>query len=127
MHLSDLLWSLLVIFFMIMYFMLLFSIVGDLFRSDKSGAAKTIWVIALLFFPLISILVYTFTNGSDMTKRAVESQTQMRQQQEAYVRSVVGDSAGGDAADQIKRDADLLASGAISQAEFDALKAKALS
>ena len=127
MHLSDLLWSLLVIFFMIMYFMLLFSIVGDLFRSDKSGAAKTIWVIALLFFPLISILVYTFTNGSDMTKRAVESQTQMRQQQQAYVRSVVGDSAGGDAADQIKRDADLLASGAISQAEFDALKAKALS
>jgi hypothetical protein len=127
MHLSDLLWSLLVIFFMIMYFMLLFSIVSDLFRSDKSGAAKTIWVIALLFFPLISILVYTFTNGSDMTKRAVESQTQMRQQQEAYVRSVVGDSAGGDAADQIKRGADLLASGAISQAEFDALKAKALS
>ena len=52
MDLGDFMWSLVVIFFMIIYFMILFSIVGDLFRShDMNGVSKAIWVLALLFCP----------------------------------------------------------------------------
>ena len=73
MNLGDFLWTLVVIFFMVVYFMILFSILSDLFRSkDMGGAAKTIWVIAILFLPFISILVYLITRGNGMPQRAME-------------------------------------------------------
>jgi hypothetical protein len=133
MDLGDFLWSLLVIFFMVVYFMIIFSIIGDLFRSkDIGGVAKAIWMLVILFFPLISPLIYLIVRGSGMTDRAVTAAQHAQQQQVAMAREVVsasggdGAGAGGSAADQIARGKDLLDSGAISAEEYDALKKKAL-
>ena len=70
MDLGDFMWSLFVIFFMVIYFMILFSIIGDLFRShDLNGVSKAIWVLAILFLPLISMLIYLIVRGDGMAER----------------------------------------------------------
>jgi len=127
MNLGDFLWTLVVIFFMVVYFMILFSILSDLFRSkDMGGAAKTIWVIAILFLPFISILVYLITRGNGMPQRAMEQAQDHNKMAVQYAQDVVA-SQGGSSADQIASAKALLDSGAINQAEYDTLKAKALS
>ncbi|HVQ87861.1 MAG TPA: SHOCT domain-containing protein [Actinomycetes bacterium] len=126
---GDFLWDLLVIFFMVIYFMILFSIISDLFRShDLNGFSKAIWVLALLFLPLASILIYLIVRGNGMTERAIASAKQMQEQQVQMAQQVVASSGAnsGQAADQIAQGKQLLDSGAISADEFAALKAKAL-
>jgi uncharacterized SAM-binding protein YcdF (DUF218 family) len=124
--LGDFLWSLLVIYFIFFYFMILFRIIGDLFSDHElSGAGKTGWIIFLLFLPFIAIFVYLITRGQGMMERSVAQAQAANAQQQDYIRSVAG-SGGNDAAAQIAKGQDLLKSGAITQAEFEALKAKAL-
>ena len=116
------LWSLIVIFFMVTFFLLLFQVLGDLFRRhDASGGKKALWIIALVLFPYIGVLAYYITNGSGVAERQVKQIERSQEQFDDYVRSVSGGSA-----DQIEKAKQLLDSGAISQAEFDQLKAKAL-
>ena len=70
MHLADFLWSLLVIFFMVVYFMVLFRVIIDVFRStDLTGWAKAAWFVALLVLPLVSLLVYVIARRSSVTQR----------------------------------------------------------
>ena len=126
MDLGDFLWSLMVIFFMVIYFMILFSIVGDLFRShDLNGFSKAIWILALLFLPLISILIYMIVRGDGMSERAIAAAHKMQEQQVQMAQQVVASSGSG-ATDQIAQAKGLLDSGAISAEEYDALKKKAL-
>jgi hypothetical protein len=125
--LGDFLWSLLVIYFIFFYFMILFRILGDLFSDHElSGLGKTVWIIFLLLVPFIAIFVYLITRGKEMSERAIAQSQAADAQQQDYIRQVAGSSGGGDAADQIARAQELLKSGAITQQEFDALKAKAL-
>ena len=108
------------------WFMCLFWIFGDLFRSrDLGGGAKTLWLLFIIILPGLGMLIYVIARGGGMTQRAMEHEKQIREQQAAYVQSVAG-SQGGGAADQIASAKALLDSGAIDQAEFDQLKAKAL-
>ncbi|MCO5320242.1 MAG: SHOCT domain-containing protein [Microthrixaceae bacterium] len=124
---GTVLWSLLTIFFMVIYFMILFSIFGDLFRSkDLSGLAKALWVLAIFVFFFIAPFVYLIVRGSGMGERAMEAQADAQRQVQDYAQQVVTQTGGGAAADQIAKAKDLLDSGTITQAEFDALKAKAL-
>lgn len=124
MEFGQFLWSLLVIFFMIMYFMILFSVVIDLFRNHQMGGfAKALWIIFLIFIPLISLLVYVIVYGKSMATRQQQAVTEAQQEQADYIKQVAGTSP----AEQIAQAQQLLNSGAISQAEFDKLKAKALS
>ena len=124
---GHLLWSLVVIFFMVVYFMILFSIFGDLFRSkDLSGVAKAVWVLAIFLFIFIGPLVYLIVRGNGMAQRAMDAQADAQQQMQEYASQVVAQGGSGSAADQIKAAKDLLDSGAITQEEFDALKSKAL-
>ncbi len=124
MEFGQFLWSLLVIFFMIMYFMILFSVVIDLFRNHQMGGfAKALWIIFLIFVPLISLLVYVIVYGKSMAQRQQTAVVEAQQEQDAYIKQVAGTSP----AEQIAQAQQLLNSGAISQAEFDKLKAKALS
>jgi ABC-type multidrug transport system fused ATPase/permease subunit len=117
-------WSLIVIFFMVVFFMLLFHVIGDLFRRrDASGGKKALWIIFLVVAPYLGLLIYYITNGQGMAERAMESQQQQQQQFDTYVRDVAG---GSGSANEIAKAKELLDSGAISQAEFDQLKAKAL-
>jgi hypothetical protein len=120
---GQFLWSLLLIFFMIMYFMILFSVVIDLFRNHQMGGfAKALWIIFLIFIPLISLLVYVIVYGKGMAERQQSAVVQAQQDQDAYIKQVAGTSP----AEQIAQAQQLLNSGAISQDEFDKLKSKAL-
>ncbi len=122
--LGEFLWSLLVLFFMVIYFMMLFYVIVDVFRRhDASGGKKALWLIFLLVAPLIGLLAYMITNSEAMAKRQVESAKQSQQQFDTYVRDV---SSSGSAA-EIEKAKGLLDSGAITQDEYNALKAKALS
>jgi phosphoglycerol transferase MdoB-like AlkP superfamily enzyme len=125
MDLGDFLWSLLVIYFIFFYFMILFRVIGDLF-SDKeaSGASKALWVVFLLFLPFLALFIYLITKGKAMNERAMARAEEMNAAQQDYIRSVAGTS--DDPTAKIAKAHDLLSSGAISQAEFESLKAKAL-
>ena len=122
----DIIWFIIVAFAFIFYLMVLFSIIGDLFRDhETSGWIKAIWVIFLLFFPLITALVYLIARGQGMAQRSMKQGQELRAMQDDYIRSVAGGGGAG-AADQIAKAHDLLAKGAITQAEYDSIKAKAL-
>jgi hypothetical protein len=98
-------------------------VIGDVFRRrDASGWSKTIWLLFVLFVPFIGVFSYLIVNGDEMARRKVEAAEAAKGEMDEYVRSV----AGGGAAAEIERAKSLLDSGAISQAEFDAIKAKAL-
>jgi hypothetical protein len=108
------------------WFMCLFWVFGDIFRSkDLGGGAKTFWVFFVIFLPWLGILVYLIARGGGMSQRAIEQQQAAQSAQADYIRSVAAAS-GSSSADQIASAKSLLDSGAITQAEFDALKAKAL-
>ena len=128
----DFLWSLpydlavpaIVVFAFIPYLLILFNIIVNLFwRDDKtSGWVKAIWVIFLIVFPYLTALVYLIARGEGMAIRARESAAAAKRETDAYIREVAGRSP----AQEITHAKELLDAGTITQAEFDALKAKAL-
>ena len=120
----DALWSMVVFFLWVLWFIVLFHVIGDIFRRrDASGAKKTIWLIFVLFLPFLGVFAYLIANGDDMAERNLQQARSQQAQMDDYVRTVAG--SGGPAA-EIDRAKQLLDSGAITQAEFDAIKAKAL-
>lgn len=125
MNLVDWLWSLLVIFFMVMFFMIFFMVIIDLFGDHSlGGGAKALWVIFLIVMPPLAVLIYLVARGNSMAERRQAQMKQAQESQRAYIQQVA--SAGPAPADQIASAKALLDSGAISQAEYDTLKAKAL-
>jgi len=124
-NLGEILWTTLVIFFMIMYFIILFNILIDLFRDhDLSGWAKAAWVLFLLVATFLAALSYLIVRGGGMAKRSLEHQQAAQAQFNDYVQSVASQ---GTPTEQIAQAKALLDAGTIDQAEFDSLKAKALS
>ena len=120
---GDVMWTMLVFFAWIIFFWLLFTVFGDLFsRHDISGWAKAGWTILVIILPYLGIFIYLIANGKSMGERAAQRAQAQQTQVDNYVRSVASDSS----ADQIAKSKQLLDSGAINQAEFDQLKAKAL-
>jgi hypothetical protein len=121
----DFFWFIISFFLLMAYLVVLFQILTDLFRDrSTSGVMKAVWVFFLIILPLITSLVYLITRGQGMAERNLAAVKQAQASQEEYIRSVSG--GGASPADEIHRAKALLDSGAISQAEFDALKAKAL-
>jgi len=107
------------------WFMCLFWIFGDLFRSrDLGGFAKTLWVLFLVVVPLVGMLVYLLVRGHSMTQRTVEQQQEIQAAQAEYIKSVAG--SGPSPTEQIASAKQLLDTHTISQQEFDSIKAKAL-
>jgi hypothetical protein len=122
----DFFWFIISFFLLMAYLTVLFQILTDLFRDrDTSGWAKAFWVLFLIILPLITSLVYLISRGQGMAERNMAAVRHAQASQEDYIRSVSG--GGASASDEIGRAKALLDSGAISQAEFDQLKAKALS
>jgi hypothetical protein len=120
----DVLWTMLVFFLWVAWFILLFRIVADVFRRrDIGGGKKTVWMIFILFVPFIGVFAYLIANGDDMARRNVEETQAAQTQFDEHVRAVA--ATGGSAA-EIEKAKQLLDSGAITQSEFDAIKAKAL-
>ncbi|WP_336085333.1 SHOCT domain-containing protein [Nocardia sp. SSK8] len=119
----DVVWLIIMSFAFIAYLLLLFMIISDLFRDKKtSGWVKAIWVVFLFILPLLTALVYLIVRGGSMSERAEAEAKQIRAAQDDYIRETAGTSPAAQIADAKK----LLDSGAITQAEFDHLKAKAL-
>ena len=106
------------------WFMCLFWVLSDIFRSrDIGGGVKTLWVIFVIIVPWLGILIYLVARGHGMQERQLEQAKDMQNAQAAYIQSV---ASTGSATDEIAAAKELLDSGTISQAEFDQIKAKAL-
>ncbi len=121
----DVLWTMLVFFLWVSWFMILFHVVADIFRRrDASGAKKTLWLIFVLFLPFVGVFAYLIANSDDMAARNLERARAQQSQMDEYVRSAAG--SGGGAAAEIDRAKALLDSGTITEPEFEAIKAKAL-
>ena len=120
----DILWTMLIFFLWIAWFWILITVFADIFRRhDTSGFGKVLWLIFVILVPFLGVFVYLIANHDGMTKRNIERMQNQQAQMDDYVRSV---AAGGGAAAEIEKAKGLLDSGAISQAEFDSIKAKAL-
>jgi hypothetical protein len=121
---ASFLWDMLLLFAFLIWFWLLITVFTDLFRrQDTSGFAKVLWVIFVIVLPYFGVFVYLIAEHKGMAERNVKAMEAQRGQMDAYVRSVAG---SGGAADEIEKAKGLLDSGAITQAEFDSIKAKAL-
>ncbi|WP_431277236.1 SHOCT domain-containing protein [Leifsonia poae] len=112
------------IFAWIAYLMVLFSIIGDLFRDrELNGWLKAVWIIFLIFLPFLTALVYLIARGRSMSKRQLEAVSQAQSDTDAYIRTVASTSSP---ADEIAKAKTLLDAGAITPAEFEKIKAGAL-
>jgi hypothetical protein len=121
----DIIWFIIISYLFIAYLMLLFNVIRDIFRDQEmSGIAKAVWFVALLFLPLLTLLVYLIARGSGMAKRDYQARQHAQSAQDDYIKSVAGSASSPTA--EIEKAKSLLDSGAISQAEFDAIKQKAL-
>jgi ABC-type multidrug transport system fused ATPase/permease subunit len=99
------------------------TIIIDIFRDPSLGGfAKAMWVLFLVFLPFLAAFIYLIARGKSMTERRVAEMQEAQAAQNSYIREVAGSSPTS----EIESAKKLLDSGAISQAEFDALKAKAL-
>jgi len=120
----DILWFIIITYAFFAYLMMLFWVVRDIFRDhDLSGFTKALWLIALLFVPFLSLLVYLIVRGKGMAERSAASHEAAQREQETYIKNVAG---GTSPADQIAKARAMLDDGTISQTEYDTLKAKAL-
>lgn len=121
----DILWTMLIFFAWIIWFWMLIVIFGDLFRRhDISGWGKTGWFILLIFLPFLGVFMYLISQSKGMAERQIKDVKAQQEAFDAYVRQT---AASGGSAGEIAHAKQLLDSGAISQQEYETLKAKALS
>ncbi len=124
--LADLFGTMLGLFIFIIWFWLLIVIFGDIFRSsDMGGGAKALWVIFVILLPFLGIFVYLIARGGKMHERAEKQAKQQQQAFDDYVKQAAGTS-GQSTADDLAKLADLKQQGVLTDAEFEAQKAKLL-
>ena len=121
--LMDVLWSMIIFFFWVIWIWIVITVLIDIFRRhDISGWAKAAWLVFVVILPWLGVLVYLIAQHDGMRERSMKHAQAQQQAFDSYVR----DTAGGGAAGDIAKAKELLDTGAITQAEFEALKAKAL-
>jgi hypothetical protein len=121
----DIFWFICISYLFILYLMMMFNIIRDVFRDQEmSGLGKAAWLGVMLFFPLVTALIYLIVRGKGMAKRDYQARMAAQQQQDDYIRSVATTSSPSAEIAQAKS---LLDSGVLTQAEFDAIKQKAMS
>jgi len=121
----DVFWTMIIFFSWVIWIWMVVVILTDVFRrTDIGGGSKALWVILLIVLPFLGVLVYLISQHNQMAERSAKQAEAIQHQNEEYIRSVSSSADG--AADQIQKGKGLLDSGAISQAEFDTLKANAL-
>jgi energy-coupling factor transporter transmembrane protein EcfT len=119
----DILWTMIIFFAWVAWIWMLIVIFTDVFRRrDIGGWAKAGWIVLMIVLPFIGVLIYLIAEHDGMAQRQADAMQSAQQQTDEYIRSV----ATSGPADQIARGKELLDSGAITQAEFDSLKARAL-
>jgi Short C-terminal domain/Phospholipase_D-nuclease N-terminal len=120
----DVLWTMLIFFFWVIWIWIVITVLIDVFRRhDIGGFAKALWVIFVIILPWLGVLIYLIVEHDGMRERAVRQARAERQQFDEYVRDA---ARGGGSAAEIARAKELLDAGTITPEEFEALKAKAL-
>jgi hypothetical protein len=118
----DVLWTMFIFFLFIIWIWILITVFVDIFRrKDASGFTKAAWIIFVIILPYLGVLIYLIANHDGMADRNIQAAQAQRAATDDYIRSVSGGAAG-----EIEKAKGLLDSGAITQAEFDSIKAKAL-
>ena len=121
--LGDALLTVLEIFFLVLFFWILITIISDLFRDHElSGWGKAAWIILLVFLPFLGALIYLIARGDGMRERAAKEQAEVQKQMDTYIRETAQTSS----ADELHKLNELRQKGAITDAEFEQAKAKAL-
>jgi hypothetical protein len=119
----DVFWTIIIFFFWVIWIWIVIQVLVDVFRRhDIGGFAKALWVIFVVIVPWLGVLIYLIVEHDGMRERSVKQASAQKEQFDQYVREAAGGSA-----DEIAKAKQLLDQGAITQDEFDALKAKALS
>jgi hypothetical protein len=120
----DVVWTMLIFFAWVIWFWILITVFADLFRRhDIGGGSKVLWTIFVIIVPFLGVFIYLLANHEGMADRNVKQVEAAQAQSDAYIRSVAG---SGGPTGEIERAKSLLDSGAITQAEFDSIKQKAL-
>jgi|SRR4051794_36063918 len=120
----DIVWFIFITFAFMAYLMVMFSIISDLFRDpDASGVVKAVWIVALIFFPFLTALIYLIARGKSMGERQMRSAAEHQARQAAYIKEV---AAQASPADQIAQAKAMVDAGTITPAEYERLKEKAL-
>ena len=119
----DLIWLILSTFVFVAYLLVVFQIIADLFRNTRmGGGSKALWIIGLIFVPMLTALIYIIAHGSGMAQRQQAALERAKSDTDAYIRQVAGKSP----ADEIAAAKALLDAGTIDEQEFAKIKAKAL-
>ena len=122
---GELLWSMLWFFMFIIWFWLLMTVFGDIFRSDDLGGwGKALWIVFIVLFIWLGVLVYFIARGKGMQERSIKAMAAQQAAQREYIQAVAGSSSS--ASEEIARLAELRDKGAITDEEFAALKTRAL-
>jgi hypothetical protein len=122
----NILWSMIIFFCWVIWIWMMVLILTDVFRRrDISGWAKAAWTVFLIVLPFLGVLVYLISQHDKMADRSAEQARGQQAQFDQYVKTVAGNGGGG-AAEEIEKAKRLLDTGAITETEFEALKAKAL-
>jgi hypothetical protein len=122
---GQILWDILWVFTFIIWFWLLITVFGDIFRDhDLGGVAKTLWIIFVIVLPYLGVFVYLIARGKGMAERNVAAMANAQKAQAEYIKSVAG--SGTSASEELARLADLKEKGVLSEEEFQSAKAKVL-
>lgn len=123
----DFFWLMVYSFFFVAYLMVLFQVIADLIRDKElSGWWKALWMVFLIFVPVLTAFIYLVARGRGMARRQSEVVSQARSETESYIREVATSAPTASPADQIASAKGLLDVGAITPTEFERLKTKAL-
>ncbi len=119
---GQVLWSILWFFLFVMWISLVFSVFGDIMRSEMSGWSKALWTFAIVFLPFLGVFLYLIVNGGKMGERSVEAAEAQQEAVDGYIRDVASTSAS----DELSKLADLHTAGKLTDSEYTAAKAKVL-
>ncbi len=120
----DILWSMLIFVGFVMWIWLAIAVFADIFRRrDMGGLMKALWIIFIIFIPLLGVLVYLIAYHNDIAERNAKGHEAYQAAFDQQVRQAAGK---GGPASEIETAQKLLDAGTISQAEYDSIKAKAL-
>ncbi len=122
--LLEVLWTIVIFFGFVVWIWILFTMFADLFRrQDIGGWTKTAWIIFVVILPFLGVFVYLISQHKGISERSIRQQESAKREMDQYVRTVSGSS---DPTQQIAKGEELLKAGAITQAEFEQIKQRAL-
>jgi len=119
----GLFWTMLILFLLVAWILLVFQVIVDVFRSDMGGFSKALWAIFVIVVPWLGVLIYIIANGDKMTGRNIAAAQQQQAQMDAYIRNA---AASGGTAEELTKLAALRDQGVITAAEFENQKSKLL-